>query len=178
MIKVNVGELFPVTALLIDEELGEVATGKIVYYDIRKQPGDLEASPPINGVLPESTVTPGVYTKLLSIPEPGSYLYYATCSGFLSSTEEIIVESENLADLIKQNRTYNLSVEDVVRQNVTPTASQIARNVPLGLTDYVLTRVKLDDANDWTTATISGAVFAHYTDINAKVPYKMGDDGL
>jgi len=123
----------------------------------------------------ESSVEPGVYKIVESISIDGEFLFYATCSGFVTNTEEIIVNPESIYDLAKQNRHYNISVEDVVRTNSTPTASQIIRNVPLNKTDYVVTWIKPDSAADWSDpATVSGGVYAWYRDINDDVPYKMG----
>lgn len=175
MIRVNINETFPIAATLLDETTNSPATGKTVYYDVRKQPGDQVLSPPLNGLLIESTVEPGIYSTLASVNEAGSFIIYATCSGFLSNTEELVVDTSSLADLVKQNRNYNTSVEDVIRSTAIPTASQAARNVPLGLTDYILTEIKADVDSDWSGATIaSGIVYAHYRDLSSTVPYKMG----
>jgi len=65
-------------------------------------------------------------------------------------------------------------VEDVIRETVTPTASQAARNVPVGLTDYVITWVKADTEADWATPVSSGVVYAHYRNLSEAVPYLMG----
>jgi hypothetical protein len=175
MIRVSINETFPIAATLIDEATNAPATGQTVYYDVRKQPGDQALVPPLSGTLTESTVEPGIYSTLASVAEVGSYIIYANCSSFLSNSEELIVEDGNLAELIKQNRHYNTSVEDVIRTTATPTASQAARNVPFGLTDYILTEVKADDSLDWAGGTIaSGIVYAHYRIVTDTVPYKMG----
>ena len=157
----------------IDESTGQLATGQNVSYDIR-YPDDSSLSVPISGLLVESTVQPGIYKTVESISLPGQYIIYATCSGFVSSTEEVIVNPENIYELVKQNRGYNVSVEDVIRENSVPTASQMARNVPLGITDYILTVIKKDNQSDWSTTTTSGLVYAHYLDLDSKAPYKMG----
>jgi hypothetical protein len=168
MIRVNINETFPVAVSLIDETSGTAATGKTVYYDIRKQPSDTSLSPPAAGTLVESSVEPGIYNTLESINESGTYIIYATCSGFISNTEEVIVSPN-------YDRHYNTAVEDVVRTSVTPTASQTARKVAVGNTDYVVTRVKPDHATDWSDlATVSGVVYAHYRDEGDSVPFKMG----
>ena len=175
MIRVNINETFPIAATLIDETTGVPATGETVYYDVRKQPGDLALAPPLSGTLTESSIEPGIYSTLASVNTSGQYIIYATCSGFLSNTEELIVNQEDVIEIVKQNRHYNTSVEDVIRTTVTPTASQAARNVPLGLTDYVLTEIKADASLDWTGGTIaSGIVYAHYRSESDDVPYKMG----
>lgn len=168
MIRVTINEVFPVAVSLVDETTGQAATGKTVYYDIRKQPSDTSLSPPAAGVLVESSVEQGIYNTLESISESGTFIIYATCSGFISNTEEIIVAPE-------YNRHYNTSVEDVVRTSSTPTASQTVRKVGLGNTDYIVTRIKPDHAADWSDpATVSGVVYAHYRDEGDDVPYYMG----
>ena len=175
MIRVNKNESFPITVSLIDESIGEVATGKTVYYDVRQQPNDVELSPPLNGVLVESSIASGIYTTVTYIDTAGSYVVYATCSGFTTNTEEVIVDEDNLANLVKQNRHFNTSVEDVIRTNSVATASQTARKVGVGKTDYVLTRVKPNYAADWDdSATVSGVVYAHYRELDDQVPYLMG----
>ena len=175
MIRVNVSEQFPITVTLLDEETGEAATGQTVYYDIRRQPGDVSLSPAIAGVLPESSVEAGIYTTVSSIPTAGTYIVYATCSGFISNTEEIIVNEENIYDIVKQSRHYNISVEDVLRTASTPTADQVVRKVPLGRTDYVITRIKRDEDIDWSGIhVVEGRVYAWYRNDTDLVPYKMG----
>lgn len=175
MIRVNKNEDFPIAVSLVDEVLGVVATGKTVYYDIRKQPDDVLLSPPKNGMLVESIVEPGIYTAVTSIDTNGSYVVYATCSGFTPNTEEIIVDEDNIAELVKQNRHFNTSVEDVIRTNSVPDASQTARKVGVGKTDYILTRIKPNSASDWDdSATVSGSVYAHYRELDDDVPFMMG----
>jgi hypothetical protein len=173
MIRVDINEIFPIVVSLVDEETGYLATGQIVNYDIRYT-DDSPPVPAVSGVLIESTVQPGIYKTLESLPEAGQYIIYATCSGFVSSTEEILVNPENIYVLTKQNRHYNISVEDVIRENPVPTSSQIIRKVPLGMTDYIITVIKKDDQPDWETTTTSGITYAWYRDLDDKAPYKMG----
>jgi hypothetical protein len=172
MIRVNVNEAFSITVTLIDETTGQVATGKTVYYDIRKQPGDLPLSPAVSGTLSESTVSAGIYKAMATIDTAGTYLIYATCSEFLPNIEEVVVVPE-------YNRHYNTSVEDVIRTSATPNASQVARNVGLGRTDYVVTKIKPDHAVDWgDPATVSGIVYAHYNTTDDDIPFLMGGSGV
>ena len=172
MIRVNENETFPITVSLIDEVLAIPATGKTVYYDVRELPGDLPLSPALSGTLPESPVEPGIYKTLASIDEAGTYVVYATCSGFIPNTENIIVSHD-------YSRHYNTSVEDVVRTSGSPSASQTARNVGLGKTDYVITRIKPELASDWSDpSTVSGIVYAHYRELDDDVPFLMGDSGV
>ena len=175
MITVNISESFPITVALLDESTGALAVGETVYYDIRTV-NDAPLSPPISGTLTESTIEAGIYKESLSIPTSGNYICYASAedTDFAASTEEIIVNTENIYDLTKNNYHYNLNIEDVVRTNSPPTASQTARNVPRNKTDYVITRVKSDDASDWSSPIASGIVYAHYRDSDDDVPYKMG----
>ena len=174
MIRVDRNEVFPILVQLVDEQAGTLATGQTVYYDIRNAADDTMLSPPAAGTLTESLVEPGLYRGLSSIATGGEYIIYATCSGFITNTEEAIVNPENIYVLTKQNRHYNISVEDVLRTNATPTASQTTRKVPMGQTDYVITVIKQDSDSDWSVTTTSGITYAWYRDINDRVPYKMG----
>ena len=178
MKRANVNEIFLIVVSLIDETVAEMGTGETVYYDVRKQPGDTVLSPALSGTLTESTVEPGIYKTLVSIDDPGSYLVYATCSGFLVESEELVINEDNIADLVKQNRHYNISVEDVVRENTIATTSQTVRKVALGNTDYIINRIKSDTDSNWTTTTVSGVIYAWYRNESDDVPYKMSGDGL
>jgi len=62
MIRVNIGESFIITVALWDEDTGLNASGRTVYYDVRDV-NDTALSPPLNGVLPESTTESGIYRK-------------------------------------------------------------------------------------------------------------------
>jgi len=178
MIRVDRYEQFPILVQLVDEQAGTLATGQTVYYDIRNATDDSSLFPPVAGTLTESLVEPGLYRTVIDgIPAGGQYLIYATCSGFITNSEELIVNPENIYELTKQNRHYNISVEDVIRENTTPTASQTTRKVPLGRTDYVLTWIKYDDEEDWCDTTTSGITYAWYRDVTDTVPYKMGGPG-
>jgi len=75
---------------------------------------------------------------------------------------------------VKQNRHYNVSVEEVLRTNATANASQIARNVGLNKTDYIITILKGDTDSDWSGTTTSGVVYAHYRSITDDLPFRMG----
>lgn len=174
MIRVNQNEQFPIVVQLVDEAAGTLASGEIVYYDIRDT-SDNPLSPPVNGILIESTVAPGIYKNSTTLSNPGQYVIYATCSGFITNTAEIIVNPENIYDLVKQNRHYNISVEDVVRENSVPTTSQVIRKVAVGNTDYVITKIKRDSDTTWSGTTTSGITYAWYRDVSDRVPYKMGD---
>ena len=175
MIRVDRNETFPILVQLVNEETAALASGETVYYDIRAASNDASLAPPVAGTLTESTVEPGLYRGLASIPNGGEYLIYATCSGFITNSEEIIVNPENIYELTKQNRHYNISVEDVLRENASPTASQTVRNVPLGESDYVITKIKYDSDTTWSGTTTSGIIYAWYRSITDNYPYKMGD---
>lgn len=172
MIEANKNEAFPITVSLLDEGLAELVSGKEVLYDVRYI-NDAPLTPPISGVLEESTVVSGIYKKEISIPEAGVYICYATCSGFLTSTEDIVISAENVIEVSKYNLPYNTSVIDVPRNGVS-TPSQTARNVPDGKTDYIVTIIKHDTALDWSNPVSSGTSYAHYRTINDSLPYMMG----
>jgi len=173
MIRVDKNEIFPILVSLIDENTGQLASGQTVYYDIR-QMNDFPLSPPVAGTLSESLVEPGIYRTEESIPTAGDYIIYATCSGFITNTEEVIVNPESIYDLEKQNRHYNISIEDVIRENASATPSQTVRKVAVGNTDYIITLVKYDYDTTWSGTTTSGIVYAHYRDESDSVPYLMG----
>ncbi len=177
MIRVDIGENFLITAALWDNTLPGNISGRTVYYDVRDD-NDSPLSPPIVGVLSESTVTSGIYLKELSINTSGDYVYYVTCSEFFSSSGEIIVNPENIYDLVKQNRHYNISVEESIRTNGSPTTSQSNRNVGLNATDYIITYIKSSSDVDWSLTTVSGIVYAWYRNLGDALPYKMADDGV
>ena len=176
MIRVHKNEAFPIMASLINEATGNNASGEIVYYDVRYI-DDSPLAPAISGTLPESSVESGIYKKGISIPSAGTYIWYATCSGYPSGSEEIMVDEQ---DVVSANRHYNISVEDVPRTtasgSVTP--SQTARKVPLNETDYIITRIKADGAVNWDNPVASGTVYAHYTSTTDSLPYLMGDSGV
>lgn len=170
MIRVDRGEQFPITVSLIDDALGQNVSGQIVYYDIRDT-DDVQLSPPSSGILIESSVEPGIYRITEGISSSGMYIIYATCSGFPTNTEEIIVNPESIYDITKQ---YNTFVEDVPRTNATPIGSQIIRKVPLGKTDFIINKIKKSSDLDWTGITISGTVWAWYKNITDDLPFRMG----
>lgn len=174
MIRVDKNEQFIITVALYDEDTNQNISGQTVYYDIRDV-DDLSLSPPASGVLNESSVESGIYRTTESVSEAGTYIIYTTCSGFNTNTEDLVVNEENIYDLTKQNRHYNIFVEDVIRTNVSVTPSQNTRNVPLNKTDYIITKLKPNDAVDWSdSATVSGTVYAWYKTLTDNVPYKMG----
>ena len=172
MIRVNTNETFPISVGILNELTGEYVSGETVEYTIRTVAGALTVS----GTLIESPNESGIYRTSTTISSPGEYILYTTCSGYLPESEDIIVNAENIYDLVKQNRHYNISVEDVTRTDEPPTASQTARNVPLNKTDYIVTKIRSDGSSDWSGATTSGVVYAHYSDITDEVPYKMGSE--
>lgn len=172
MIRANISEQFSITATLIDENNIQVS-GEVVKYDIRDN-NDAALSPPKYGVMTESTVSSGIYKTIISIDSPGLYTCYVTCSGYPTYAEDIIINPENIYEIAKSNLHYNLSVEDVLRTEDPPTPSQAARNVPLGKTDYVINKIKSDDASDWSSTVASGIVYAHYRSTSDAAPYKMG----
>ena len=176
MIRVYKNEVFPIMASLIDESTGNNASGETVRYDVRYI-DDSPLSPPINGVLPESSIEPGIYKKGISIPSAGTYIWLATCSGFPSGAEEIMVDEQ---DAVSANRHYNISAEDVVRTTVSggATPSQVVRKVPQNETDYIITRIKADDAADWSSPIASGTTHAWYNSTTDSLPYKMAGSGV
>lgn len=174
MIRVDTNEYFPVSICLLDETTGQYVSGRSVNYVLRTVGGSTVSS----GTFTESVNDEGVYKTSLNISSSGNYIFYATSSGFLTTTEDIVVNEESVYELVKQNRHYNISVEDVIRTDDPATASQAARNVPLNKTDYIVTKIKPDTDSDWSGSVVSGTVYAWYASITDEVPYKMGGDGV
>jgi len=174
MIEANKNETFPITATLVDEETNSLASGKDVSYDIRTI-DDLELSPPINGMLGESSVEAGVYKAEVSIPSPGVYICYSNCIGFLPGTENIVINNENIYELSKANSPHNISVIDVPRttEDNFDNASQEYRKVPYGMTDYIVSMVKLDTDSNWNNPVTSGISYAYYKTEDDELPYKI-----
>jgi len=177
MIEVNKNELFPISVSLVDESTGTLVSNHIVKYDIRTH-DDQVLNPAVSGTLIESIVESGIYRSTISLPVSGSYLCYASCSGFLAGTETILVNDENIYEISKSNRPYNVSVIDIVRstsvENITP--SQIARKVPIGKTDYIVSLIKRDEDVDWQNPVSSGISYAHYLSYDMSLPYMMGGE--
>lgn len=176
LLRADKNEKVVLTAALIDESTGNFVPGEVVHYDVRKAEDDSVLSPAIDGILTESTVKQGIYKTMLSIPDAGVYLCYTSCSGFLTATEDLIINTENIYSLVKQGRNYNISVEDVIRTSTIPTASQTSRKVPQGQTDFIITRIRNDEDNDWNSTTVSGVVYAHYRSTIDILPYRMGSE--
>lgn len=175
MIESNINESFPISVTLVDENTSQLISGQTVSYDIRMI-NDLALTPPINGILSESVVESGIYKKALSIPSAGTYICYITCSGFFTNSEDIVINEESPVDVAKYNLPHNISVTEVVRANSVGTASQIARKVPLGNTDYIMTLVKRDTDSNWDNPVSSGNSYAYYNSIEENLPYMMGGE--
>lgn len=175
MIHVNKSEQFPLSVALLDTDGSQLISGKTIYYDVRDA-ADNALSTPINGAFTESILEQGIYKAVTSIPDEGVYYVYITCSGYISHTEEVFVNEKNIYDISEANRHYNISVEDVIRTTAdgSQTPSQLARKVPSGKTDYVVTKIKADTASDWSSPVASGIVYAHYKTTSDVAPYKMG----
>jgi len=175
MIETNKNELFPITVTLYDETTAELVSNKTVLYDVRTIE-DVSLSPPLSGTLTESNVESGIYKTEISIPNTGNYICYATCSGFVAGTENIAVNDGSLIDLAKANFPHNTSVIDVSRTTTSGelSPSQISRNVPFGKTDYIITKIKRDEDINWDNPVSSGISYAHYTTLDADLPFMMG----
>ena len=152
-----------------------MSSGEQVYYVVKQQPGDVSLNPTVSGVLTESSESPGVYSTILTLSEAGNYTVYITCAGFTTNTEDIKINSEDINVLIKQLRHHNTLVQDVIRENATATASQTVRKVPVGGTDYIITKIKSEEDEDWSgQSVVEGRVYAWYRNVGDSVPYKMG----
>lgn len=173
MIEANINEAFPVSVTLLDEESAHLVANQVVTYDIRTF-DDLELSPPVSGTLAESSIEGGIYKAEVSLPSAGTYICYATCSGFFSSSEDIVVTEENCIDAAKYNLPHNISVMDIIKTTVSGNSSQLARRVPLGKTDYIVTLVKRETDVDWSNPVSSGTSYAHYTSTSDALPFMMG----
>jgi hypothetical protein len=166
-----------ITVGLIDEGTGQYVSGQTVAYDVRWGHTDASLTPDVNGNMTESSVQAGIHRVSLSLPNDGEYICYTTCSGFTTGTEEIIVNPESIYDLAKQNRHYNISVEDVIRTTVSGTYSQTVRKVPYLKTDYIITKIRKDGYTDWDhPTTVTGYTYAWYRSVTDEVPYLMEDE--
>jgi hypothetical protein len=174
MIRADKGEQFPITVSLM-EATGQSVPGQIVHYDIRDA-NDNPLSPTVSGTFIESSVEFGIYRIVENVGDAGTYIIYVTCSGFVTSTEELVINEENIYEITKQTQNYNISVEDVLRTTIpgNETISQLIRKVPYEKTDYLITWIKADDALDWSNPVVSGTVFAWYKTTLDNLPYKMG----
>lgn len=175
MIEANKNEAFPITVSLFNESTGQLVTSGTVTYDIRTI-DDAVLIPSVSGVLSESSVEPGIYKTEVSIPSAGIYICYATCEGFVAGTEDILISEENIYEAIRYNMPHNISVTDYPRATISgaTTASQIARKVPYGKTDYIATSIKRDSDLDWSNPVSSGVSYAHYTSLSSELPFRMG----
>jgi hypothetical protein len=177
MIRVDKDELFVITAGLIDEATGQYVPGQTVTYDVRWGHTDASLTPTVAGTMTESSVQLGVHRVRLSLPNDGEFICYTTASGFTAGTEEIIVNPESIYDLAKQNRSYNVFVEDVIKTNVSGNYGQNIRKVPYGKTDYIINNIKRDDVGDWDDpTTVSGRIYAWYRSTSDSLPYRMGPE--
>lgn len=175
MIEANKGSAFPITVSLVDDLRGELVSNQVVTYNVRTI-NDVVLSPTVTGTLLESTVEEGIYKTELSINGSGSYICYVTCSGFITSTENIVINEENIYEITKENRTYNTSVVDVKRTSVSGTVSQLNRKVDVGNTDYVVTVIKHDGDYGWNAPVASGVNFAWYESLETALPYMMSGE--
>lgn len=173
MIEANINEYFPISVSLVDEASAQLVTGQVVTYDIRTF-DDVILSPPVSGTLVESEIEGGIYKAEISLPEAGVYTCYATCSGFFSGSEDIVISSESYTDIAKYSLPHNISVIDVPRTSTSGTASQTIRNVAIGNTDYIVTIVKRDTDINWNNPVASGVNYAWYDSMEANLPYMMG----
>jgi len=171
MIKIPKGVVFPITVSLFDDHLGKLISNGTVSYDVRDVYGN-ELAPPVSGTLSESSISEGIYLEELSIDEPGNYIFYATCSGFITNTETIVVYDKY--DNYVIDAPHNVFVMDILRTNEDITESQQIRKVGIGKTDYVISAVKRDDDLDWTNPVSSGISYAYYRNIDDDLPYMMG----
>jgi len=177
MIKVNKNETFPLLVSLLDEGREQLINGKVVTYDVRTI-DDQELTPTVSGVLTESTTTSGIYHTSLSLPLPGSYIAYVTCNGFISEAESILISEENIYDLTRTHYPFNSKVMDVTRTTAYDerTPSQIARHVPYGKTDFIVTVIKHDYELTWNNPVASGISYAHYLTEDSMLPYMMAGE--
>ena len=74
-----------------------------------------------------------------------------------------------IIDLAKQNRQYNISLEEV-----RATSNILSRKVATGEVSHIIYRIKDDADSDWTGATVSGTVYMWYRTLGDTAPYKVG----
>lgn len=73
---------------------------------------------------------------------------------------------------IRELRRGNLLMELTAATNI-----DSVRKVAVGCLDYITYKTKADGASDWTSPTSTKVLYAWYTVLGSKNPWKMGEDG-
>ena len=165
MLSVNVNESFYLTVVLVDDD--SMGSGENVSFTVLDNADNVILS----GTLDESPQFSGTYSKEISLPSPGDFRAYYTVQGYPTGIEYIKVEQESLADLIKQNRQTNMSVENVLATQDIPN-----RNVAVGRTDYVIIRIKRDSDTNWDSPITTRRLYAWYAQMGDDQPVYMGEE--
>jgi len=174
MIKANYDEDFTLTVAVVSED-GMVTGLTTVTFEIWD---DDENNLIDSGTMVESSKVLGIYiyTTHITKSEYDSYgtlyrVYFETPAGITDGAEDIMI-NDDLYELVRENRHYNLSVE-----NVLVLAAEIPnpnpRNITDNTTNFVKTRIKAEGDANWDSADVH-YVYAWYKVLGDKIPYKMG----
>lgn len=176
MIKANYDEDFTLTVAVLSED--DMATGLTVTYEIWTED---EATMIDSGTMAESSEVPGIYLYTTHVTQSeytthGSLYraYFKTPSGYSDGGDDIMI-NDDLYKLVRENRHYNLSVENVLTIGSEITATN-PRNLSTGVTNFVKTRIKAESQANWDSAT-PNLVYAWYQTVGDQIPYLMGKKG-
>ena len=155
MIKANYDEDFTLTVAVVSED-GMVSGLTNVTFEIWTED---EANLIDSGTMVESSKIAGIYiyTTHVTKAEYDTYgtlyrAYFDAPAGYTDGAEDIMI-NDDLYELVRENRHYNLSVE-----NVLVLAAEIAspnpRNLSDNVTNFVKTRIKAEGDANWDGADV------------------------
>ena len=165
MLSVDINEKFYLTVVLVDDL--SMGSGESVSYTVV----DSLDNPTTSGMLTESVDFVGTYSKEISLSVSGDYRVYYHVDHYPTGMEYVKVKPESLAELIKQNRQSNMSVENVFAVSDIP-----VRNVAIGRTDYIIVRLKADNDTDWSNPVVERSLYAWYAAMGDDQPIYMGEE--
>jgi hypothetical protein len=111
MIRVDISNIFPIAATVSDTN-GNIISGEDVYFDIRYT-DDTPLIPANIGIMHESTVASGIYKQDISIDIAGSFICYITCAGYPTTTKDIVVNQETVAEEVWSDTLATALLTDV-----------------------------------------------------------------
>ena len=174
MIKANYDEDFTLTVAVVSED-GMVTGLTTVTFEIWD---DDEANLIDSGTMVESAKVPGIYiyTTHITKSEYDSYgtlyrAYFETPAGITDGAEDIMI-NDDLYELVRENRHYNLSVENVLAYTADIVPAKNPRKLSDNVTNFVKTKIKAEGDANWDSATVH-YVYAWYETVGDTIPYKM-----
>ena len=174
MIKANYDEDFTLTVAVVSED-GMVTGLSNVTFEVWNDDEDYMAH---SGTMVESAKLGGIYIYTMHITkaEYDSYgtlwrAYFDAPTGITDGAEDIMI-NDDLYELVRENRHYNLSVENVLALNA-EIPNPNPRNITDNVTNFVKTKIKAEGDANWDSADVH-YVYAWYKTTSDKIPYKMG----